>query len=75
MRVKHPGCGASCFGHGYNSVGTYTTGWTGICGEGGKGNAVWYLLCPNCRTAALSKKSNKMEEVGNLKICCAGCTS
>ncbi|KAI6207356.1 RCR-type E3 ubiquitin transferase [Aphelenchoides besseyi] len=58
MRTAHPGCGESCFGHGYNSVGGYSTGWSGICGEGGRGNAIWYLLCPNCRTAALKQKQN-----------------
>ncbi|CAD5232657.1 unnamed protein product [Bursaphelenchus xylophilus] len=62
MRVKHPGCRGPCLGHGYNSVGNYTTGWTGMCGEGGKGNAVWYLLCPNCRTEILAKKENQVEE-------------
>ncbi|KAI6241073.1 RCR-type E3 ubiquitin transferase [Aphelenchoides fujianensis] len=56
MRAAHPGCGGSCFGHGYNSAGGFSTGWTGVCGEGGRGNAIWYLLCPNCRTAALRQR-------------------
>ncbi|CAD5224052.1 unnamed protein product [Bursaphelenchus okinawaensis] len=62
MRVKHPGCHGPCLGHGYNSVGNYTTGWTGMCGEGGKGNAVWYLLCPDCRLAIMANKKGEVEE-------------
>lgn len=30
-----------------------------MCGEGGKGNAIWYLFCPNCRTAALRYHNNE----------------
>lgn len=56
------GCNRPCFGYGYNSIGIYSTGWSGNCGEGGKGNAVWYLFCPNCRTAALRYHNN--ENVG-----------
>ncbi|KAI1714938.1 PHR domain-containing protein [Ditylenchus destructor] len=59
MRVRHPGCGGPSFSHGYNSVGHYTTGWTGTCGDGGQGNAVWYLLCPNCRLNYLKKGTSK----------------
>uniref|UniRef100_A0A914QE08 Uncharacterized protein n=1 Tax=Panagrolaimus davidi TaxID=227884 RepID=A0A914QE08_9BILA len=55
MREKHPGCAGPCGGHGYNSIGNYTTGWTGLCGDGGKSNAVWYLMCPSCRTTYLNK--------------------
>uniref|UniRef100_A0A7E4WAZ4 RCR-type E3 ubiquitin transferase n=1 Tax=Panagrellus redivivus TaxID=6233 RepID=A0A7E4WAZ4_PANRE len=58
MRQKHPGCGHACGGHGYNSIGNYTTGWTGLCGDGGDANAVWYLLCTNCRTEYLNAVAN-----------------
>ncbi|KAE9549406.1 hypothetical protein FO519_007385 [Halicephalobus sp. NKZ332] len=58
MREKHPGCGKPSGGHGYNSIGNYTTGWTGFCGNGGTSNAVWYLLCPSCRAGYLSKYVN-----------------
>ncbi|KAI6189442.1 RCR-type E3 ubiquitin transferase [Aphelenchoides bicaudatus] len=59
MRQKHAGCGGPCFGHGYNSFGAYSTGWSGMCGEGGRGNAIWYLFCPNCRTNALRYHNNE----------------
>uniref|UniRef100_A0A915DDX7 RCR-type E3 ubiquitin transferase n=1 Tax=Ditylenchus dipsaci TaxID=166011 RepID=A0A915DDX7_9BILA len=61
MRTHHAGCGGPSFSHGYNSVGNYTTGWTGTCGEGGHGNAVWYLMCPNCRMNHLKKKGCGLE--------------
>lgn len=81
MRTQHPGCGGPSYSHGYvcakvscinfnlysyNSGGNYTTGWTGVCGEGGQGNAVWYLLCPICRVNYLKKISqitSKKEKV------------
>jgi len=46
MLTTHPGCGHSSGGRGYTSNGTYKTGWSGACGEGG---IAWYLLCESCR--------------------------
>jgi len=46
MLTSHPGCGHSSGGRGYTSNGTYKTGWSGACGEGG---IAWYLLCESCR--------------------------
>lgn len=46
MLTTHPGCGHSSGGRGYTSNGTYKTGWSGACGEGG---IAWYLLCEACR--------------------------
>lgn len=46
MLTTHPGCGHSSGGRGYTSNGTYKTGWSGACGEGG---IAWYLLCEECR--------------------------
>ena len=39
---------------GYNSGGIYCSGWSGQCGEGGKGDggtSTWYLLCQICSDA------------------------
>lgn len=44
----HPGCGKRAEGKGYNLDGTYCEGWTGNCGDGGKGDMKWYLLCESC---------------------------
>lgn len=41
MRMAHAGCGKCSGGHGYNSLGKYTSGWSGKCGDGGRPNAVW----------------------------------
>lgn len=49
MRSVHPGCGSHAGGQGYNSLGRYTGGWTGNCGDGGLGSSPWYLLCHRCR--------------------------
>lgn len=46
MLTTHPGCGHNSGGRGYTSNGTYKTGWSGACGEGG---IAWYLLCESCR--------------------------
>lgn len=46
MLKTHPGCGQSSNGRGYTSNGTYKSGWSGDCGEGG---IAWYLLCESCR--------------------------
>ncbi|EFO87594.1 CRE-RPM-1 protein [Caenorhabditis remanei] len=55
LRMAHPGCGGDCLGYGYNSSGKFTTGWSGECGAGGRGQAPWYLLCNNCRSQYLKK--------------------
>lgn len=69
MRVKHPGCGRSSEGHGYNSIGKYTSGWSGKCGDGGKENAVWYLLCQECRNGYMKKPARilKIGKEGKVK--------
>lgn len=48
MLITHPGCGHSSGGRGYTSNGTYKSGWSGTCGEGG---IAWYLLCEACRSS------------------------
>ncbi|ULT86357.1 hypothetical protein L3Y34_006204 [Caenorhabditis briggsae] len=55
LRMAHPGCGGDCLGYGYNSSGKFTTGWSGECGAGGRGQSPWYLLCNNCRSQYLRK--------------------
>lgn len=55
LRMAHPGCGGDCMGYGYNSNGKFTTGWSGECGAGGRGQSPWYLMCNNCRTQYLKK--------------------
>lgn len=35
-------------GMGYNGKGIYCSGWSGLCGDGGKGLCTWYLLCSEC---------------------------
>uniref|UniRef100_A0A1I7UJB5 DOC domain-containing protein n=1 Tax=Caenorhabditis tropicalis TaxID=1561998 RepID=A0A1I7UJB5_9PELO len=55
LRMAHPGCGGDCLGYGYNSNGKFTTGWSGECGAGGRGQSPWYLLCNNCRSQYLRK--------------------
>ncbi|CAB3398193.1 unnamed protein product [Caenorhabditis bovis] len=55
LRMAHPGCGGDCLGYGYNSNGKFTTGWSGECGTGGRGQAPWYLMCNNCRSQYLRK--------------------
>lgn len=52
MLTTHPGCGYSSGGRGYTSNGTYKTGWSGACGEGG---IAWYLLCEPCRKGYLKR--------------------
>uniref|UniRef100_A0A0N4Z1B8 RCR-type E3 ubiquitin transferase n=1 Tax=Parastrongyloides trichosuri TaxID=131310 RepID=A0A0N4Z1B8_PARTI len=54
MKFVHPGCGAPSGGKGYNSVGKYTGGWSGSCGEGASSNCIWYILCNNCRDKYLN---------------------
>ncbi|CAI2353362.1 unnamed protein product [Caenorhabditis sp. 36 PRJEB53466] len=55
LRMAHPGCGGDCLGYGYNSNGKFTTGWSGECGAGGRGQSPWYLMCNNCRSQYLKK--------------------
>ena len=35
MKDMHPGCGKHANGWGYNSRGTFCSGWAGNCGDGG----------------------------------------
>ncbi|CAJ0567086.1 unnamed protein product, partial [Mesorhabditis spiculigera] len=65
MRMGHPGCGGECQGHGYNSHGKYTTGWAGMCGEGGRAPSTWYLLCPPCRAAYLRQTPSGHQQERN----------
>ncbi|KAL5268418.1 hypothetical protein ACHWQZ_G002322 [Mnemiopsis leidyi] len=48
MSKHHPGCKSNCGGMGYNGKGIYCSGWSGLCGDGGKGLCTWYLLCSEC---------------------------
>lgn len=48
MQMCHPGCGKRAEGKGYSLNGRYCEGWVGNCGEGGKGDEKWYLLCESC---------------------------
>lgn len=56
MLTTHPGCGHSSGGRGYTSNGTYKTGWSGACGEGG---IAWYLLCESCRGGYMKRAAAK----------------
>lgn len=61
MRAQHPGCGRHAGGHGYNSLGRYTSGWSGNCGEGGRHPATWYLMCPSCRRKYLKQTPSTLQ--------------
>lgn len=60
MLTTHPGCGHSSGGRGYTSNGTYKTGWSGACGEGG---IAWYLLCESCRGGYMKRAAAKTAAV------------
>lgn len=63
MRLAHPGCGKSAKSMGYNSSGTYDSGWVGNCGDGGVGGNTWYLMCEPCREKyKLNAKEKSQEE-------------
>ena len=56
MKEAHPGCGKHASGWGYNSKGTFCSGWAGNCGDGGRGGSTWYLMCKPCHSKYLSAK-------------------
>ena len=53
MKKFHEGCGKHANGMGYNNKGQYVSGWSGNCGDGGRGGSTWYLLCRDCRAKIL----------------------
>lgn len=57
MKDIHPGCGKHASGWGYNSRGTFCSGWAGNCGDGGRGGSTWYLMCKDCHTKYLAMKN------------------
>ena len=56
MKEVHPGCGKHASGWGYNSRGTFCSGWAGNCGDGGRGGSTWYLMCKDCHSKYLAMK-------------------
>jgi hypothetical protein len=56
MKDVHPGCGKHASGWGYNSRGTFCSGWAGNCGDGGRGGSTWYLMCKDCHAKYLAMK-------------------
>ena len=56
MKEVHAGCGKHGKGWGYNSRGTFCSGWAGNCGDGGRGGSTWYLMCKDCHTKYLAIK-------------------
>ena len=56
MKESHPGCGKHASGWGYNSRGTFCSGWAGNCGDGGRGGSTWYLMCKDCHSKYLALK-------------------
>lgn len=56
MKEAHPGCGKHASGWGYNSKGTFCSGWAGNCGDGGRGGSTWYLMCKACHSKYLALK-------------------
>ena len=56
MKEAHPGCGKHASGWGYNSRGTFCSGWAGNCGDGGRGGSTWYLMCKDCHSKYLALK-------------------
>ena len=56
MKDVHPGCGKHASGWGYNSRGTFCSGWAGNCGDGGRGGSTWYLMCKDCHSKYLAMK-------------------
>lgn len=58
MKEAHPGCGKHAGGYGYNSRGSFCSGWAGNCGDGGKGGSTWYLMCKDCHEKYLAEKTS-----------------
>uniref|UniRef100_A0A915ATT0 RCR-type E3 ubiquitin transferase n=8 Tax=Parascaris univalens TaxID=6257 RepID=A0A915ATT0_PARUN len=65
MRMAHAGCGNHSGGHGYNSSGKYTAGWSGNCGDGGRPSAAWYLMCATCRSKHLKQTPSGHQQERN----------
>ena len=66
MKEVHPGCGKHASGWGYNSRGSFCSGWAGNCGDGGRGGSTWYLMCKDCHkkyTALKMEKGKKAVKV------------
>ena len=58
MKEMHPGCSKHASGWGYNSRGTFCSGWAGNCGDGGRGGSTWYLLCKDCHARYMAMKDD-----------------
>lgn len=63
MKESHVGCGRHASGWGYNSRGSYCSGWAGNCGDGGRGGSTWYLLCKDCHSKFMSMKAEKRKKI------------
>lgn len=63
MKDVHPGCGKHASGWGYNSRGTFCSGWAGNCGDGGRGGSTWYLMCKDCHSKYLAMKGEVKKKV------------
>lgn len=63
MKDVHPGCGKHANGWGYNSRGTFCSGWAGNCGDGGRGGSTWYLLCKDCHARYVAMKDDARKKV------------
>ena len=65
MKQSHPGCRKHASGWGYNSRGSYCSGWAGNCGDGGSGGSTWYLMCKPCHEKYLKEKEEKVKELAS----------
>ena len=63
MKDVHPGCGKHAKGWGYNSRGTFCSGWAGNCGDGGRGGSTWYLMCKECHAKYLAMKTEVKKKI------------
>ncbi|XP_019855060.1 PREDICTED: E3 ubiquitin-protein ligase MYCBP2-like isoform X1 [Amphimedon queenslandica] len=63
MKDAHSGCGNHANGWGYNSRGSYCSGWAGNCGDGGRGGSTWYLMCKECHAKYLAQKEENKKKV------------
>ena len=63
MKDAHGGCGKHANGWGYNSRGSYCSGWAGNCGDGGRGGSTWYLMCKECHAKYLAQKEDNKKKV------------
>ncbi len=62
MKDVHSGCRKHANGWGYNSRGTFCSGWAGNCGDGGRGGSTWYLMCKDCHTKYLQQKDESKKK-------------